>query len=207
MRIRSITVGVISAIVLLAGCGGGGGATGTPTATPPSSQSSEGGGDKTEHGAPKVKTPLEYQSAKSNPCGTITTAQLQALGIDATTGKPNPGVPGAACIWHGAGKLALTTPGVAFVDGGNGLDTLYQQKDTLAVFEVVGPVQGFPAVIASPADLRSGGDCDLSVGVADNQTIAFSMQMSNGAPRFSDPCGLLTEFANQVITNIKAGAK
>lgn len=209
MRIRSTASGVLSLIgvLLVSGCansGTGGTAGPTPTSTSSSAGSS---GDTTEHGAPRVKTPLKWQSFEAAPCSLITTEQLSALGIRGVTGKVNPSAPGPTCIWQGDALSDRIVPGAGFPQGGNGLDNIYQQKADFPLFEPQPDVQGYPALLASKADLRSQGNCSLAVGVTDTQVAAFTIQMGKSAPRYTDPCGLLVEFANQVIGNIKAGAK
>lgn len=206
LRIRGIAVGVISAITVLfaAGCGGGGT---TNTTTPTSTSQSAGNGATTAHGAPKVKSPLAWESFKAAPCSVITTEQLKTIGVPGVTGKVNPSAPGPACIWQGDVTSSRVTPGVGFPEGGEGLDTVYERKSTYQLFEPQPDVQGYPALLASNADLRTSGDCALVVGITDSQIASFTVQMGNKAPRYADPCGLLTEIANQVITNIKAGAK
>jgi hypothetical protein len=206
LRIRSIAAVTVIAVLLAAGCGGGG-TPSTTTPTPTSQSDGAGNGDTTPNGAPKVKSPLAWESFKAAPCTVITTDQLAAIGVPGVTGKVNPSAPGPACIWQGEVTSSRITPGVGFPEGGEGLDTVYQRKSTYQLFEAQPDVQGYPALLASNADLRTSGDCALVVGITDSQIAAFSVQMGNKAPRYSDPCGLLTEIANQVITNIKAGAK
>ncbi|KOV82700.1 DUF3558 domain-containing protein [Nocardia sp. NRRL S-836] len=207
LRIRGIAVGTISAIAVLlaAGCGGGGTA-GTPAPTP-TSQSSGSGGDTTANGAPKVKSPLAWDRYRSDPCSVLTTDQLAALGVPGVTGKVNPTSPGPSCIWQGQVSSQSIAPSVGFPTGDGGLDYLYEAKDTYKLFQVLPAVQGYPAVLASAADQRASGNCAMAVGITDSQIVSLTVQISKQAPRYADPCGLLTEIANQVVTNIKAGAK
>jgi hypothetical protein len=207
LRIRTIVAGT-AAIALLAGCGNGGGTTGTPTNTPPpSSNSNGGGGDTTANGAPKVKNPLDVKAFETSPCTVATPAQVEAFGLPGINGRVNTSAPGPSCIWLGASAPTKVTPSVSFIPGGKGLDAMYQNKDTYAAFEPLPAIQGYPAIMNLQVDQRADGNCDVSVGVSDEQALLVLIVTEKGSPRFADPCGAATEFANQVITTIKAGAK
>ncbi|GAA3658674.1 uncharacterized protein DUF3558 [Lentzea atacamensis] len=206
MRIPTIVAGT-AALALLAGCGDSGGTTGTPTtATTPTSNSS-GGGDTTANGAPKVKNPLDVKAFEANPCGMATPAQVEAFGLPGVTGRVNSGAPGASCIWLGASAPSKITPSATLIPGGKGLDAMYQNKDSYAAFEVLPAIQGYPAIMNLQVDQRADGNCDVSVGLSDEVALLVLIVTEKGSPRFADPCGAATEFANQVITTIKAGAK
>ncbi|MGW4214053.1 DUF3558 domain-containing protein [Lentzea sp. NPDC004789] len=204
MRIRTTAIGIAAALAVLAGCGGGG-TTGTPTQTPSSTPASSG--DTTPNGAPKVKTPLAYERSEADPCSVVTAAQLEALGLPGIKGEPNPGAPGKACIWLGSKTPSKASPSVVFLQGVEGLDALYGAKANMELWEPQPPVQGYPAVLNSAADLRKSGQCSLDVGVTDKQVLSFLIQIDKGGTRYSEPCAAVTDFANQVITTIKAGAK
>lgn len=206
MRIR-ITAIVVAALVVLAGCGGGGGTTGTPTGSSSSTSNSAGSGDTTPNGAPKVKTPLVYESFAADPCSVMKAAQLEAVGLPGIKGEVNSSAPGKACIWLGSSTPSRATAGVVFLQGVDGLNALYGTKDMMELWEPQPPVQGYPAVLNSAADLRSSGNCSLDVGITDTQVLSFTMQINKGGTRFAEPCAAATDFANQVITTIKAGAK
>lgn len=203
MRTRTTAIGIAAALAVLAGCGGGG-TTGTPTQTPSSTSSS---GDTTPNGAPKVKTPLAYERFEADPCSVLTAAQLETLGLPGIKGEVNPGTPGKSCIWLGSKTPSKATPSVVFLQGVEGLDALYGAKANMELWEPQPPVQGYPAVLNSAADLRKSGQCSLDVGVTDKQVLSFLIQTDKGGTRYSEPCAAVTDFANQVITTMKAGAK
>jgi hypothetical protein len=207
LRIRISVIGAVAVVAVLTGCNGGGTA-GTPTQTPPgTSSNSAGSGDTTPNGAPKVKTPLAYERFEADPCSVITAAQLETLGLPGIKGELNPGAPGKSCIWHGSKSPSKATPGIVFLQGVEGLDALYGAKANMELWEPQPPIQGFPAVLNSAADLRASGNCSLDVGVTDKQVLSFTIQTDKGGPRYAEPCAAVTDFANQVITTIKAGAK
>ncbi|MDX8033067.1 DUF3558 domain-containing protein [Lentzea sp. BCCO 10_0856] len=201
MRIRTIVVGA-AAFALLAGCGSGGGTTGTPTnGTQPTSTSNSGG-------APKVQNPLDVKAFEADPCSAVTAAQIQAFGLPGVSGKVNTTSPGPACTWLGASTAGKMTPGLGILPEGTNLSTILPNKDaTYQVFESQPEVQGYPAYLALAVDQRKDGGCEVLVGVSDEKAILFTFSSFNGSPKFADPCGAVTEFANLAMTTIKAGAK
>ncbi|MFI6097556.1 DUF3558 domain-containing protein [Lentzea sp. NPDC051213] len=201
MRIRTIVAGT-AALVLVAGCSDSGGTTGTPTnATQPTSSSNSSG-------PPKIQNPLNVKAFEADPCGVVTSAQVQAFGVPGVTGKVNTNAVGAACVWLGASTPARMSPGVVIFPDGTNLSTILPKKDTTyEVFEPLPDIQGYPAYIALINDARKSGSCEILVGVSDEKVIAATFQSSTGSQKYADPCGASTEFANLAITTIKAGAK
>ncbi|ANZ35458.1 hypothetical protein BBK82_04550 [Lentzea guizhouensis] len=202
MQIRTIVAGT-AALALLAGCGSSGGTTGTPTPTSQPTGTGQSGG------APKVGTPLDVTVFEAAPCTAVTPAQVEAFGLTGVTGKVNTTAPGKACLWTGVNTAARSSPGLVILPDGTNLGTIYANKDngTYAAFEELPAIQGYPAALTLAADLRAQGNCEISVGVSDDRAILFTFSSLSGSPRFADPCGSLTEFANLAITTIKAGAK
>ena len=192
----------MTALALLAGCGTGGGTTGTPTtATQPTSA---GNSD----GPPKIQNPLDVKAFEADPCSMVTPAQVEAFGLPGVAGKVNTLSPGAACSWLGNSTPARMSPGAAILPDGTNLASIYPNRDTAyRAFEPQPAIQGYPAFIALVADSRKEGNCSLLVGVSDEKALSVTFQSDEGSPKYADPCGAATEFANLVITTIKAGAK
>jgi hypothetical protein len=200
LRIRTIVAGT-AALALLAGCGtSGGGTTGSPTNAPqPTSDSA---------GTPKIPNPLDLKAFEADPCSTVTPAQVQAFGLPGVSGKVNTTSPGPACSWLGKSTPAKMAPAVGILPEGTNLSTILPSKGTTyEVFETLPEIQGYPAYLALVSDQRSGGNCSVLTGVSDTKAILFSFQSDKGSPKYADPCGAATEFANLAITTIKAGAK
>ena len=200
LRIRSVVAGA-AALALLTGCGTSGGTTGTPTgATPPPSSGA---------GAPKVRNPLDLKAFEADPCSAFTPAQAEAYGLPGVAGRKNPTSPGPGCDWLGASTPAKASPGLVILPEGTNLESVYGNKDngTYAVFEPRPDVQGYPAVLTLPVDQRPSGSCTIVVGVSDARAVLFDFQSVKGSSRLADPCGAVTEFANLVLTTMKAGAK
>ncbi|SFR29261.1 Protein of unknown function [Lentzea waywayandensis] len=201
MRIRSIVVGT-AALALLAGCGESGGTTGTPTTATQSSSTGDSGG------APKIENPLDVKAFEAAPCSMVTPAQAQAFGLPGVNGRVNTTSPGASCVWLGSSTPAKMAPGVTILPEGTNLSTILPNATTTyETFETQPAVQGYPAYLALVADSRKDGFCTLLVGVSSEKALNISFQSDQGSPKYADPCAAVTEFANLVITTIKAGAK
>ncbi len=202
LQIRTIVAGA-AALALLAGCGNSGDTTGTPTTGPQPTSTGQSGG------APKVGTPLDVKAFEAAPCTAVTPAQVETFGLPGVTGKVNSTAPGPACVWTGVNTAAKASPGLVFLPDGTNLGTIYANKDngTYAAFEELPAIQGYPAALTMAADQRTSGNCEISLGVSDDRAILFTFSSLNGSPRYADPCGSLTEFANLAVTTIKAGAK
>lgn len=202
MRIRTIVVGT-AALALLAGCNpSGGGTTDTPTNAPQPTS------DSNSAGAPKIQNPLDVKAAEADPCGVVTSAQLQAFGLPGVAGRVNSNELGPACMWLGASTPAKMAPGIAFLPDDTNLSTILPNKDTTyEKFEQLPDIQGYPSYMALVSDQRSGGNCSVLTGVSDTKAILVTFQSDKGSPRYADPCAAATEFATLAVTTIKAGAK
>jgi hypothetical protein len=203
VRIHTV-VAVLATAVLAAGCGRvvGGTARSAPTAGKATS-------DFTENGAPRVKTPLNFAKSAAAPCGLLTAAQLQGLGMAGVVGKDDSGPTGPSCGWADSFGPSGQTVFFTFVPGDGGLDFLYESKSRYGLFEPLPPIQGYPAVLISSNDFRGEGDCGLAVGLTDTQHMLTSAYLLGGtkpAARYSDPCGVAKEAAEFALINIKAGA-
>jgi hypothetical protein len=201
LRIRSIVAGT-AALALLVGCSTSGGTTGTPTKAPQPTSDSNGAG------APKIQNPLDTKAFEAAPCSAVTPAQVEAFGLPGVNGRVNTTAPGAACAWLGSSTPGKMAPSLAILPEGTNLGTILPNKDaTYQVFETLPEIQGYPAYIALAVDQRGGGGCSVLTGVSDTKAILFTFQSDKGSPKYADPCGAATEFANLAITTIKAGAK
>lgn len=201
MRIRTIAAGT-AALALLAGCSTGGGTTGTPTSATQATSASNGSG------APKIQNPLNVKAVEADPCSAVTAAQVQAFGLPGVTGRVGSSDLGPDCVWLGSSTPGRMSPAVGVLPEGTNLSTILPKKDTAyQVFEALPDIQGYPAYITLLVDQRKDGNCSVLVGVSDEKAILSTFQSDEGSPKFSDPCGAATEFANLAITTIKAGAK
>ena len=213
MRFPTV-LAVLATTALVAACGGttGGTATTGTTATsaPNTGTGTTGGtGDTTPNGAPKVKTPLDATKAAAAPCGLLSAAQLQTLGMAGVKGEEDTTALGAACGFSDTNGPSGQRVNFTFVAGEGGLDFLYQSKSTYDLFEPQPPVQGHPALLNEPTDDRKDGKCSVVVGLSDTKILTTSVQMrmgSNPAPRFADPCGVATQAADLALISIKGGS-
>jgi hypothetical protein len=156
-----------------------------------------------------VKTPLDFSKSQGNPCGVLSAAQLQTLGMPGVAGKDDSSAAGASCGWSDSSGPSGQTVFFTFVAGDGGLDYLYQQKSSYGLFEPLPAIQGYPSLLISSNDQRTRGDCGLAVGLTDTQHMLTSVTIrggSNPPPRYNDPCGVAKEATDLALTSIKGGS-
>ncbi|GAB3439842.1 DUF3558 domain-containing protein [Actinophytocola sediminis] len=182
-RLAGLVASLVSVVVVTAGCSSE--ENGNPTAQPTTStsESSAPSADET-HGAPLVDTPLDATAFLTQPCTTLSKAQLATFdvsrpGIETTTGAVAENA-GPFCTWHANPDLGSTI-GVGFLTGNeNGLSDTYRGRDQFKYFEPV-TVAEYPAVYASSPDLRARGTCVIVVGISDSLTFRTTEQGRLGA--------------------------
>jgi hypothetical protein len=212
VRIPTLLAVLVAAALTATGCTGETPGNANPTSTPTSTSGSTGtagGGDTTEHGAPKVKTPLDFAKSQAAPCSLLTAAQLQALGMATATSKDGTSDAGANCAWNDTDGASGQRVGFTFVPGQGGLDFLYQSKANYGLFEPQPPLQGHPTLLIGSSDERANGACGLAIGITDKQHILVTVKMRTGAkpaPRFAESCVVAKEAADLALTSIKGGS-
>lgn len=196
MRRNILTIGTaLMAILLAAACSST--STGSPSATTTDSLTPN------LYGAPHVATALDTAKFQSNPCSSITSAQLATLDIGTSTRVATGGV-GPTCNWAANGDGTKSTATIGYLTSGAGLSSIYSTKSSYAVFTVLPDIDGYPAVSALTVDERSSGTCDISVGVSDSLAVDISLSVASGQYK-SDPCTPNQQLAADVISNIKNG--
>jgi hypothetical protein len=193
-----IVIGVLTTMVLAACSTSGNGLSGSPTTASPTTGSSASG----PTGAPHVGTPLATSKFQSNPCSSLTTAQLQQLGAGTDGHTASSGL-GPTCNWGGSTGTAATpsTATVTYLTAGSGLSSVYTSRSSYDYFQPT-TVDGYPAVYALLVDNRAHGECSVTVGVSDQLAVAIGLTVNSGQYR-TDPCTPNTQLAADVISNIK----
>ncbi|MGH3887578.1 MAG: DUF3558 domain-containing protein [Pseudonocardiaceae bacterium] len=181
---------VVSAVLVLcavlAGCSAGGGRPAGAEATPASSASAPAG--------PIPPVPNPKNLADMLPCLLLTSAQLEAKGID-QPGRPKDLLGSAGCEWS---DRARTREIRIFVDLGNDvLHNVYAKRDAFPVLEVT-QLAGYPAIRTK--DDVDGTTCYFRVATAERQTLilGFTSLRQGG----EEPCGSAKAFAEVVIGNL-----
>lgn len=206
-------VGLAAVAMAVAGCSGGG-STGTPapataTSVPgsgSSAPSSGSDGSRTEHGAPKVSSPLDASKYLTQPCAVLTSAQTQGLN------QPKPGKPdldsavakasGPSCSWRNSDALDGFT--VGFLSGNKkGLDDTYRGKERFDAYFEETSVDGYPAVFNDTNDARDTGRCTITAGISDTQSFVVAL---TGVAKGQASCEQAKQVASLVIQTIKGGA-
>jgi hypothetical protein len=186
------------ATVVLAGC-----ASQTPGSARPANNAPPTTSSANNFGAPKVTTPLDTTKYQANPCGTLTPAQLQALGIT-QPGKVTPDPTGALCDWSPQLDVVYTVGfNTSFLPGdAKGLANAYQLGGPSSM-QRLPDVHGQPAV-TQPSQ-NTDGSCFIYLGATDVISYAASVTIAAGLPHFADPCTVAGQIADDVTATMKSG--
>lgn len=180
----------------------------TENSTMTSAAPSSGGvDDLPSNGAPKVDNPLDTTRFQQNPCLTLTAKQAQDDLKLPPQGEPAEAPLGNSCKW-----LNPDTRGAVHIDflPGNprGLSSAYaaNQRGEYPYFEVLQPIEGYPAIASDIEDRRPRGICIVVVGVSDKLTFDVYLQLSQANVGKIKPCEKATEVAGMALRTMKAGA-
>ena len=185
----------VAAMVVLTGCSsgttGGGGSTTSSAATTTASG----------NGAPAVTNPLDLSKFASNPCGTLTSAQLSTLGATGQGKQSVFGDPtthatlGADCTWKQGNSLFGVYLGTAQPTG---LGYYYTNGGTP---QRLPDVDGRPAIeTASKPDI---GLCQIMVGASSS---TFYGAEAVSIPEGTDPCTVVQQVLSAMTATIKSGS-
>ncbi|WP_037307303.1 DUF3558 domain-containing protein [Amycolatopsis orientalis] len=193
---KLLSIAAVGAVVLAGGCSDQ--KTATPASPAPSSARLP------TNGAPAVMNPiLNTSQAETDPCSTVTTAQIEEIGGKVERSEQEQMTMGKACAWIFA-KGANTVSAGLVAGNKPGLSSLYAQNATsgLTTFKPVEQVVGYPAVVYANGG-EGPGTCTLAVGVRDDLVYTTIPRLGSDHPSYSDPCGLATKVAAAAIENLK----
>ncbi|WP_336158208.1 DUF3558 domain-containing protein [Amycolatopsis sp. VC5-11] len=193
---------VAAAGLLLAACSTPTGGAPSPATSPP--ESSPNSPSLPYAGAPKVENPLPDSVISGSPCDALTPEQVKADVGHAADGQPDtlPGS-GPSCNWFNSAGANLA---VFFTNKRHeGLSPYYSQtRKQMKRFDVLPPIQGYPAVAYSDKPGPVSSFCQVAVGIAD--TADFVVGVHVGDESTADACPVATQIAGQVLTNLKQKA-
>ena len=163
-------------------------------------------------GAPKVPNPLPDSVLGGNPCADALTADQvkDALGTPTESKSDQTAGVGRSCSWYNHSTLGQISVGYN-TETHTGLSGLFQNtKPAAALWKVLPPIQGFPAVAHS---ITKGADtsttfCQVTVGLADDIAVDVSGFLGPAKQGKVDPCDVTAQAAGLVVTALsqKAGA-
>jgi len=156
-------------------------------------------------GAPKVSNPLDTNRFQQDPCRSLTSEQAQSLDFP-PDGESRDSTFGKACTWSNRGSGGRAT--VHFLDEDpRGLSAEYQAHDDgiTALFEVLPPIEGYPAVVSNTIDGRPDGRCTVIVGVSDEIRFEVPLWLSQVNVGTKDPCDVAALVAGLALKTMKAG--
>ncbi len=202
MKLRTSFVLLCSAM-LLAGCSGTTGGHPMPVST---SSSSPSGEVPPYGGAPKVENPLPDSVLSGSACDALSPQQIHEDVGDGVTGKPEDGPLGPKCTWsdHQDGSM-LTI--FYTTKQREGLSIIYKQvKPQMKRFDVLPPIQGFPAVAY---DLKPGprtDGCQIAVGLSDTLEFEVGVDLGLHNSGKTDSCRIAAIVTDHAVTTLKKKA-
>jgi hypothetical protein len=211
MRIRPLTL--LLGLTLLTGCTTTSEGTPRPTLTNDTSAESPSRSDEPDGeelpyaGAPKVNDPLETSRYQQDPCLGLTAAQTEELNVN-SPGEPRDGALGNACTWGGRDDRRALVELASLDEYPFGLSAAYQANEDgkYDFFEVLPPIEGYPAVALGRVDDRQNGGCALAVGVSDEIAFGVTIRLSTANVAEKDPCETAAMVAGMALRTMKAGS-
>lgn len=163
----------------------------------------------TDGGSPSVREPLDMSKFQAVPCGLLLDVQVREAGLN----EPQLSTPESECDRYDPVSQRSITLGVSNPTNGLSAETIAEMHknrknvpQSYAYF-IPSSVDQYPAVFASSIDRRSSGECEITVGVADDAS--FSVEFAvNGVASGSgqvDACAEAQRLAGVVVGNLKTG--
>ena len=160
----------------------------------------------TERLAPPLdQTPLDVEPFLNRPCDVLTPEQAAEWTVSNPEQVPDErAYTGPACEFQPDDpKQAFFRTTIRTMDS---LEGVYQRWDTLQLFEPT-EVAGYPGAFNDSADRRAGGDCGLTVGVAQDRALDVLISVRDRqSPEYTDPCPVAARIMEQMIETIGAAS-
>ena len=162
------------------------------------------GPSTTERLAPPIdQPPLDVAPFLDRPCEVLTPEQAAEWTVSNPERVPDERTyTGPACAFEpdDFDHVSFGTT-IRMTDS---LESTYQRRDILQLFEPT-EVAGYPGVFNDSADRRSGGNCGLTVGVAEDTALAVLVSVRDRqSPAYTDPCPVAARIMQQMIETIGA---
>ncbi len=154
--------------------------------------------------APPVdQPPLDVEPFLNRPCDVLTPEQAAEWTVSNPERVPDErAYSGPACDFE-PDDFDRVSFGVAITNG-DGLESTYQRRDTLQLFEPT-EIAGYPGAFNDSADRRSGGNCGLTVGVTEDTALDVLVSVRDRqSPEYTDPCPVAARIMQQMIETIGA---
>ena len=152
-------------------------------------------------GVPKVEHPLDIAAAEKNPCGVLSSEEIESLGekIRNSSTDYSP-IGGLSCFWHleGAGLIATVTPSAGH--SVRGLTDVYAMR-AYGVHPAFTPItiSQYPAIISD----TSSSSCYIMIGVRDDKTYGVHGDFGSESPNISEPCVATQKIGEFLIARLK----
>lgn len=209
----TITLACIASAAVLAGCSdknpGTPGATSTAGTPIQSSAPQSNAPTGLPHsGAPAVANPVEDTAKwEADPCSAISAAQFSSIGLKAEGSGRGDNTAVSVCKWDIDLGFGSGVSG-GFLSNAEGLSQLYKRntQGDIAVFTVLPPIKGYPAVRAEDNDESGDGLCATTVGVRDDKAFDVIVTLDADTTEAKDPCKVAQAVAGLAIQTMTGGA-
>lgn len=158
----------------------------------------------TERLAPPVdQPPLDVEPFLNRPCDVLTPEQAAEWTVTDPEQVPDERTySGPACEFQPDDPEQVFFG--ATIQTVDGLEGVYQRRDTLQLFEPT-EVAGYPGAFNDAADTRSLGSCGLTVKVAEESSLDVLVAVNDRQPpEYTDPCPVAARIMEQMIETIGA---
>jgi len=197
-RAFQLGAAAVASVAVLSACSSE--TAGNPSTATPRSAGSSSAAASTSQLAPKVPSALPTDALTTNPCSALSPAQVTKIGLTGA-GEMRQDDLGPNCKWRSATSQFNVVYLSPMTINKNGLSDIYAAKANFAYFEPT-TVNGYPGVYASPTENRSGGDCQLWVGVTEQLSVSVSDQIGDG-PNKTNPCLVTERVATAMINHLQ----
>jgi hypothetical protein len=177
--------------------------TSTTEQSPSSIEETPGGTNLPNHGAPNVENPLDITKFLRDPCKALTAEQAAELNVP-TTGAGSANTLGQVCEWKNPDTRGFVNIEMREKNA-SGLSALYaaDKNGKYPFFDVLPPIEGYPAVAYDVTDERDRGICAVSVGVANDLSFAVGLELSPANIGTKDPCETAASVAGMMMKTMK----
>jgi hypothetical protein len=157
-----------------------------------------------ESAAPPIATPLHaLGNYTDSPCALLSPDEVVSLGT-AQGGTQQRTSTGNACVWPAVLENE-TAVWVSLLNLKSGWQDVHDDRASWAVFEPVGPVNGYPAVhVADSREDVARGICATLVGATPDLLFQVVVFTASGSGTYTDPCSVSDRAASLVIDTVRA---
>lgn len=177
----------------------------TSGSTSPSEGEDPGDRELPYAGAPAVDNPLDTSRYQEDPCQALTEGQAQEFNLN-YPGELQDGGLGNECRFQGRTDARARVFVASLDKYPYGLSATYKANEDgkYSVFEVLPPIEGYPAVVRAGVDDRPNGGCTVDIGTSDEISFSVGVLLAQQFVGTMDPCESVVLVAGEVLRTMKS---